>query len=81
MIKLYVKDMTAKIQILNIGDDANDFLIYSNVNNYTTAFETNVTAKQLIDGFATDKLPNGTTSVRVTCTTDKCPVKIDIPIS
>lgn len=73
--------MTGIIQILNIGDDANNFLIYSNVNNYTTAFETNVTAKQLNDGFATDKLPNGTTSVRVTSTTDKCPVSIDIRLS
>ncbi len=70
--------MTGIIQILNIGIDADNFLLYSDVDNYISAFETNVSRQSLIDGFPTDQIPNGTQIVRALSTTKECPVQIDI---
>tara|TARA_R110002167_G_scaffold120236_4_gene298011 strand:+ start:1421 stop:1747 length:327 start_codon:yes stop_codon:yes gene_type:complete len=70
--------MTAIIQFQNIGVDADNFLIYSNVDNYTSAFETNVSRQSLINGFVSDQVPNGTTIIKVLSTTDKCKNEIFI---
>lgn len=70
--------MTGIIQILNIGINADNFLLYSDVDNYLSAFETNVSRHSLIDGFPTDQIPNGTQIVRALSTTKECPVQIDI---
>ena len=72
--------MTGIIQILIIGADANNFLLFSDVDNYTSAFETNVSRQQLIDGFPSDNIPDGTTIIRALSTTVLCDVSIDIPV-
>lgn len=72
--------MTGIIQILIIGADANNFLLFSDVDNYTSAFETNVSRQQLIDGFPSDNIPDGTTIIRALSTTALCDVSIDIPV-
>ena len=73
--------MTGIIQILIIGADANNFLLFSDVDNYTSAFETNVSRQQLIDGFPSDNIPDGTTIIRALSTTVLCDVSIDIPVN
>tara|TARA_R110001606_G_scaffold393979_1_gene564456 strand:+ start:173 stop:463 length:291 start_codon:yes stop_codon:yes gene_type:complete len=73
--------MTGIIQILIIGADADNFLLFSDVDNYTSAFETNVSRQQLIDGFPSDNIPNGTTIIRALSTTELCDVSIDIPVN
>jgi hypothetical protein len=73
--------MTGIIQILIIGADANNFLLFSDVDNYTSAFETNVSRQQLIDGFPSDNIPDGTTIIRALSTTELCDVSIDIPVN
>jgi hypothetical protein len=47
----------------NIGPTFN---LYSNVDNYTTAFVTNVNKASLLSGYYTNLAPTNTTSVRVT---------------
>ena len=73
--------MTGIIQILIIGADADNFLLFSDVDNYTSAFETNVSRQQLIDGFPSDNIPDGTTIIRDLSTTELCDVSIDIPVN
>jgi len=73
--------MTGIIQILIIGADADNFLLFSDVDNYTSAFETNVSRQQLIDGFPSDNIPDGTTIIRALSTTELCDVSIDIPVN
>ena len=72
--------MTGIIQILNIGINADNFLLYSDVDNYLSAFETNVSRQSLIDGFPSDNIPDGTQIIRVTSTTTECPVSLDIDL-
>ena len=73
--------MTGIIQILIIGADADNFLLFSDVDNYTSAFENNVSRQQLIDGFPSDNIPDGTTIIRALSTTELCDVSIDIPVN
>ena len=43
--------MTIVIQASSIGSDAGPFDLYSDVNGFTNAFETGITASQLLLGF------------------------------
>lgn len=72
--------MTGIIQILNIGINADNFLLYSDVDNYLSAFETNVSRQSLIDGFPSDNIPDGTQTIRALSTTKECPVFLDIDL-
>mgnify|MGYP001575483759 CR=1 FL=1 len=72
--------MTGIIQILNIGINADNFLLYSDVDGYLSAFESNVSRQSLIDGFPSDQIPNGTKIIRALSTTKDCPVQIDITV-
>lgn len=56
---IIVKLTTAGV---NVGPT---FDLYSNVNNYTTAFVTNVSKASLLSGYYTNLAPTNTTSVRV----------------
>jgi hypothetical protein len=55
------------------------FDLYSNVDTYTTPFETNVPKSSLITGFTTSLVPNFTETIRVTSKGD-CTNSIDIQI-
>tara|TARA_R100001463_G_scaffold25360_3_gene60155 strand:- start:3779 stop:4006 length:228 start_codon:yes stop_codon:yes gene_type:complete len=62
--------MTALIKIDKIGEDLHLFNLYSDINNFTAPFATNVTRDELLDktgngGYATDQLPDLATVVRV----------------
>jgi len=62
--------MTALIKIDTIGEDLHLFNLYSDINNFTALFATNVTRDELlgkdkVDGYPTDQLPDLATVVRV----------------
>lgn len=66
--------MTESIQIQsnNIGIDAGPFNIFSQVNGFTEAFETDITPVQLLIGFISYNAPVGTTIIRVVSTSEDC---------
>jgi hypothetical protein len=72
--------MTGKITITNIGETEGPFNLYSDVDGYSSAFEAEVTRQELLDGFGTDNLPDGTVSVRAT-STSSCNSSIDIAVT
>ena len=70
--------MTGIIQIATIGPQTGPFFnLYSDVNGFTSPFETNVSTVDLINGFATDQIPNLTTITRV-MSIGECNVYLDI---
>ncbi len=56
--------MTVLITFTTIGADAGPFSLYSNANGFCCAFETGVTSAQLLAGFPSDNVPEGTTLIR-----------------
>jgi hypothetical protein len=56
--------MTAIITFSVIGTDAGPFNLYSDVDGFASAFAAGVSKAQLLAGFPTNSLPNGTTIVR-----------------
>ena len=63
--------MTGIVQINTIGTVLQTFYIYSDVNNFTSPFASGVTRNELINGYATDQVPNSTTVIRV--------MSVDVP--
>jgi len=58
--------MTGGIQINTLGQSTGPFFnLYSDINQFTAPFEINVDKVDLINGYATDKIPNSTTIIRV----------------
>jgi hypothetical protein len=72
--------MTVLITLTIAGSDSGPFDLYSNVDGYTTAFETNVSKSALLAGYTSNLVPNGTTSIRVQ-SEGVCVNYIDIIIS
>lgn len=62
------------------SDQGTLFDLYSNVDGYTTPFETDVAVASLIAGYTTSSAPAGTTTVRVCGKQAKCPNCIDIVV-
>jgi hypothetical protein len=64
--------MTILITLTTAGSSTGPFSIYSNVDSYSTPFETGVSRSNLLAGYVSTLLPSGTTTVRVmstgTCT-------------
>jgi hypothetical protein len=57
--------MNVLITLTTAGADTGPFNLYSNVDNYTTAFETNISKGILMAGYTSTIVPPGTTAVRV----------------
>ena len=57
--------MTVLITLNTIGIDCSTFDIYSNVDGFISAFETNVPKASLSAGFSSANTPDGTTVIRV----------------
>ena len=57
--------MNIVITLTTTGIDTGPFNIYSDVDGYTSAFDTNIDKTTLLAGFATSNVPAGTTEVRV----------------
>ena len=57
--------MTALITLTTIGTDCSLFDIYSNVDGFLSAFETDIPKASLSAGFSSANVPDGTTVIRV----------------
>lgn len=71
--------MTVLITLTIAGSDSGPFDLYSNVDGYTSAFETGVSKAALMAGYSSALVPNGTTIVRVK-STGVCTNYIDITL-
>lgn len=69
--------VTITLTIASLG--TGPFDLYSNVDGYTTPFETNVAKALLLAGYTTSLVPDGATSIRVQ-SLGLCTNYIDIPI-
>lgn len=57
--------MTVLITLTVAGADSGPFNLFSNINGYTSAFETGVPRASLLAGYASALVPDYTTTVRV----------------
>ena len=57
--------MTILITLTTVGIDCSTFDIYSNVDGFLSAFETDIAKGSLLTGFSSAKVPDGTTVIRV----------------
>lgn len=56
--------MTALITLLTAGTDTGPFDLYSNLDAFTTPFETNISKASLLSGFTSPNVPNYATTIR-----------------
>lgn len=70
--------MTVEITLTIAGADTTVFDLYSDVDGYTSSFETGVPTASLIAGYTTALVPEGTTSIRVQNAGMSCVNYIDI---
>lgn len=73
--------MYAFITITSPGVDIGPFNIYSDVDGFISAFEINVDLADLLVGFATSNVPDGTTIIRVMSGTFVCYNYVDTYIT
>jgi hypothetical protein len=57
--------LSARITLTSTGIDTGPFNLYSDVDNYITAFESSILKSNLISGFTTNNIPNNTSIVRL----------------
>lgn len=58
--------LSVRIQLTTAGASTGPtFNLYSNVDNYTTAFESNVPKASLVNGYLTSLVPDSTTIIKV----------------
>ena len=60
--------MTILITLTTVGIDCSTFDIYSNVDGFLSAFETDIPKASLSSGFSSANVPDGTTVIRVKST-------------
>lgn len=64
--------MYAYITISNVGADAGPFNLYSDLDSYTSAFESNVPKSFLEAGYASNLVPDGTLVIRIQSANENC---------
>lgn len=57
--------MTGIITLTTAGIMTGPFNIYSNIDGFLSAFDVNITRDQLLAGYPTDNIPDGTTTIRI----------------
>lgn len=71
--------MNILITLTSAGSDTGPFNLYSNVDNYTTCFDSSISKAILIAGYTTTLAPTGTTTVRV-ASLGTCSNYVDIAV-
>jgi hypothetical protein len=71
--------MTVLITLTTAGSDSGPFNLFSNLDDYTSAFETGVSKAALLAGYSSALVPDYTTTVRV-ISTGVCVNYVDITI-
>lgn len=64
--------MNLYITLTTAGVDTGPFNIYSNVDGYLSAFETNISRATLLAGFSSSNAPEGTTEIKVVSVNSDC---------
>jgi hypothetical protein len=72
--------MTVIITLTLAGSDTGPFNLYSNVDGYTTAFETGVSRAALVAGYTSILVPDGTTEILVR-STGVCQRDLYLPVA
>jgi hypothetical protein len=70
--------MTVYITLTTAGSDSGPFNLYSNLDGFTSAFESGVSKAALLAGYSTALVPDFTTSIRVRSNNSLCTNYIDI---
>ena len=71
--------MTVTITLTVSGSDTGPFNLYSNVDGFTTPFETGIARATLIAGFTTTNVPDYTTIIRLQ-STGVCTNYLDVSV-
>lgn len=69
--------MTVFITLTSAGADSGPFNLYSNLDGYTTAFESGVPKASLLAGYSSSTVPDYTTTIKV-LSTGQCTNSINI---
>jgi len=72
--------MTALITLTTAGADSGPFNLYSNIDGYTSAFESGVSKSALLAGYSSSVVPDYTTIVRI-LSTGVCTNYIDVTLT
>ena len=72
--------MTILIDLSVAGVNTGPFNLYSDADGYTSAFATNITRQQLLDGYPAVVL-NGTTNIKLQSLNDICPNDTILPVN
>jgi hypothetical protein len=72
--------MTVLLTLTTAGADSGPFNLYSNLDGYTTAFESGVSQAALLAGYSSSLVPDFTTIVRV-LSTGVCNNYVDITLT
>jgi hypothetical protein len=70
--------MTVYITLTTAGSDSGPFDLYSNLDGFTSAFESGVSKAALLAGYSTALVPDFTTSIRIRSNNSLCTNYIDI---
>jgi len=70
--------MTVYITLTTAGSDSGPFDLYSNVDGFTSAFESSVSKASLEAGYSSSLVPDFTTYVRVKSNNEFCTNYVDI---
>jgi hypothetical protein len=73
--------MTGIITITTISINIPYLNLYSDVDGFISAFETNIPRSLLISGYSTNLIPTGTTIVRAASSVGPCTNYIDIELT
>jgi hypothetical protein len=72
--------MTILIDLSVAGVNTGPFNLYSDADGYTSAFATNITRQQLLDGYPA-VVAAGTTNIKLQSLSDICPNDTILPVS
>ena len=64
--------MTIFIKLIIAGADTGPFDLYTNLDGYTSPFETDIPRQSLVDGYLCITVPEGTTSIKVKSNNQDC---------
>lgn len=72
--------MTVLITLTVAGTDSGPFDLYSDLDGYTSAFESSVPKASLLAGYASSLVPDYTTIIRVRSNNASCTNYVEIPV-
>jgi len=72
--------MNVFIQLTSAGTFTGPFSLYSDVDGYTSPFQSNISKTKLLNGFLCTLVPTSTTIIRILSTGDACRASVDVAL-